>query len=324
MIASNRTQLLIEELIGLIQQRINAQLNAILHHKRFQDLESAWRSLHVLLEARSKESHVQVKLLCITPRELSKDMLHSIDFDQSVLFQKIYRQEIDLAGGTPFGLLIGNYQFSHKPNAYFKDSIGVLSSMAKIASAAFAPFIAGVDPAFFGVENFSKLPVPFKIEDQLVHTEYTRWKALREEEDSCFIGLCLPGFLSRVPYNYNGIYNTNRFFIEKTQNHQDYLWGNAAFIFAAHVIECFDNTGWFANLRGQSQQDDQEKTTLLKRLYSKADPKEMLGQIATEFYLSDQQEKILSDAGFIPLKDHLLLQQGIFYNCNSIQKTKYY
>ena len=39
-----------------------------------------------------------------------------LEFDQTQLFKKIYSEEFDTPGGTPYGLLAGDYQIRHLPS----------------------------------------------------------------------------------------------------------------------------------------------------------------------------------------------------------------
>jgi type VI secretion system protein ImpC len=66
--------------------------------------------------------------------------------------------------------------------------------------------------------------------------EYAKWKAFRESEDARYVGLTLPRFLGRLPYNpLDGTTVEGFNFVEEVDgtDHQKYLWCNAAYAFGA-------------------------------------------------------------------------------------------
>ena len=89
--------------IADLDRNIARQLDAILHHSRFQRLEAAWRGLEWLVESVPPEARVKIRVLDVSWKELARDADRAIEFDQSQLFKKIYSAEFGIAGGEPFG-----------------------------------------------------------------------------------------------------------------------------------------------------------------------------------------------------------------------------
>ena len=81
---------LIQLLVSKIDEQINQQINAILHHPEFQRLESAWRGLAIVVNVASGEKKVVVRVLNISLRELYKDLSGAIEFDHSQFYKKVY------------------------------------------------------------------------------------------------------------------------------------------------------------------------------------------------------------------------------------------
>ena len=92
--------------IGQIDELLTGQVNAILHHPDFQRLEVSWRGLRHLCDTNDRQlaqnlvsdrdqetKAVKIRLLSVTKRELKRDFDKSAEFDQSVLFHKIYEEE---------------------------------------------------------------------------------------------------------------------------------------------------------------------------------------------------------------------------------------
>ena len=109
--------ILLRNAISGIDKQLSKQVNNIIHHADFQALEAAWRGVSYLVEQKEsndKNHKVKIKILNCSWQTLSKDINKSIEFDQSEFFKLVYNNEYDMSGGEPFGVLIGNYQISHR------------------------------------------------------------------------------------------------------------------------------------------------------------------------------------------------------------------
>ncbi len=314
----------IEHLIAMINERINRQVNCILHHPDFQRLESVWRGLFMLIQTAGMSKYVVIRFLDISYRELSKDMDQAIEFDQSQLFKKVYSNEFDQPGGQPFGVLIGDYHFSHRSKMRMQNGVDLLRKIAEVCAAAFVPFVAGVDPSLFGLDSFTEFQMPFQLNDIFQQTEYQRWKNLREDEDIRYVALVLPRILMRVPYNNNGIKMTNRFFEENVTKHTDYLWGNASYAYGCVAIQSFIESGWFADIRGYNPSVGQGGSVKLERDYFYTDKAGVMPKMSVEYAITDKQEKIFHDSGFIALRDHRWIEKSVFYSSQSLHHPKRY
>ena len=111
------------------------------------------------------------------------------------MFKKIYEEEYGVFGGSPFGLLVGDYEFGNHPQ-----DLTLLEKMSNVAAAAHAPFISATDSKMFGLEGFGQLGEPRDLAKIFESVEYAKWKSFRESEDSRYVGLCLPHVLLRQPY----------------------------------------------------------------------------------------------------------------------------
>ncbi|MCV5232016.1 type VI secretion system contractile sheath large subunit, partial [Escherichia coli] len=80
---------------------------------------------------------------------------------------------------------------------------------------------------------------------------YTKWRALRDSEDSRYLGLTAPRFLLRQPYSPtdNPVKNFN-YYEDVSQNHEDYLWGNTAWMLACNIADSFAKYRWCPNIIG--------------------------------------------------------------------------
>ena len=314
--------------IARLDGLLNRQVNAILHHPAFQKLEASWRGLEFLVRQVPEGGHILVRVLSVSWKEVVRDLERAIEFDQSLLFKKIYEEEFGTAGGKPFGLLLGDYEVRAQPSQdYPTDDIEALRKLAGIAAAAFAPLVTSVHPSFLDMESFAELArAPF-LSEVFNRLEYLKWRTLREAEDSRFLGLTLPRVLMRRPLPDNSTrVDGFRFREEVTApDRSGYLWGNAAYAFGTVVIRAFAETAWLASIRGV--QRGIEGGGLVTGLPVDSFTTDRVGVVpkcSTDVIITDVQEKELADLGFIPLLHCQDTEWAAFYSNQSIQKPKGY
>jgi type VI secretion system protein ImpC len=305
--------------VAELDQLISAQLSQVMHAEAFQQLESSWRGLHYLCKQTSTGEQIKIKLFNTTKKELIRDFKTSIDFDQSATFVKVYEEEFGMFGGAPFGALIGNFNIGRQAeDMYF------IEQMSHVAAAAHAPFIAAADPGLFDLESFTDLGKPRDLAKGFDVVEYAKWKSFRESEDARYVGLTLPRFLGRLPFNPRDGLSTEGFnFVEDVTgtDHAKYLWINSAFAFAARLTSAFELYGWCAAIRGV------EGGGLVEDLPThtfKTDDGEVALKCPTEIAITERREKELSDLGFIPLVHCKNTDYAAFFGAQSAQKQRRY
>lgn len=318
-VVSDNLSATLDARVAELDQIISAQLSAIMHTAEFQQLESTWQGLWYLCKQTSTGPMLKIKVFNTPKKDLIRDFKTAIDFDQSALFKKIYEEEFGTFGGSPFGALIGDFQITRQPeDMYF------IEQMSHIAAAAHAPFVAAASPELFGLESFTELGKPRDIAKVFDTLEYAKWKSFRESEDARYVGLAMPRFLGRLPYNPKDGTTVEGFnFVEDVDgtDHRKYLWVNAAYAFAARLTSAFDLFGWCAAIRGV------EGGGLVEDLPThtfKTDEGEVALKCPTEIAITDRREKELSDLGFIPLVHCKNTDYAAFFGAQSVQKAKKY
>ena len=95
----------IESLIAEIDKKLSEQVNLILHHAEFQQLESAWRGLSFLVNNTETDEMLKIRVMNISKKDLAKTLskFKGTAWDQSPIFKKIYEEEFGQFGGEPFG-----------------------------------------------------------------------------------------------------------------------------------------------------------------------------------------------------------------------------
>ena len=306
----------VDNIIAEIDRRLCAQMDEILHHKDLQKMESSWRGLGLLIERTDFRENVIVEMLNVTKDELLDDQLEALETPQSNLYKLVYTAEYGQFGGKPVGAMIGNYYF--EPTAI---DMRLLQRLGSVAAMAHAPFISAASPSFFGLQSFERLPALKDLQDIFSSTRYTKWNAFRESEDARYVGLTVPRFLLRQPYDPEE--NPVRAFVYKESvddNHENFLWGNTAFAFATRITESFAKYRWAANVIGPRSGGAVEDLPV--HLYESLGDIEM--KIPTEVLISDRREYELAEQGFIALTMRKGSDNAAFFSANSCQKPKYF
>jgi type VI secretion system protein ImpC len=309
----------IDARIAEIDKLISDQLSEVMHAAEFQKLESSWTGLHYLCKQTSTGERLKIKLMNASKKEIIKDFRTAIDFDQSALFKKVYEEEFGTFGGAPFGALIGDFEIGRSAeDMYF------VEQMSHVAAAAHAPFISAASSDLLGLESFTDLGKPRDMSKVFDTVDYAKWKSFRDSDDSRYVGLTVPRFLGRLPYDpKEGVATEGFNFVEKVDgtNHDNYLWVNSAFAMAARLTAAFESYGWCAAIRGV------EGGGLVEDLPThtfKTDDGEIALKCPTEVAITDRREKELAELGFISLVHCKNTDYAAFFAAQSVQKSKKY
>jgi len=318
MTVSKDTEAMINGRIAQLDALISRQLNEVLHAEPLQKLEGSWRGLHYFVQASETSSSLKLKLMNISKLDLFKDLDKAVEFDQSAIFKKIYEEEYGTLGGKPFGALIGDYEFGRHPQ-----DVALLEKMSGVASTAHAPFIAASSPKMFNFDAFTELAGPRDLEKIFDNEAYLKWNMFRKSDDSRYIGLCMPHVLMRLPYGKETVPVEEFDFEENVdgRDHSKYLWGNAAYAFAARLTDAFARHEWCAAIRGV------EGGGLVEGLPAHTfmtDDGDVATKCPTEIAITDRRENELAKLGFIPLSYYKGTDTAAFMGAQSTQKPTLY
>ncbi|MDS4040341.1 MAG: type VI secretion system contractile sheath large subunit [Candidatus Competibacter sp.] len=310
----------IESLIAAIDRKLTEQINLIMHHPEFQQLEGAWRGLHYLIFNTETDEMLKIRVMNISKNELSKTLkkYKGVVWDQSPFFKKIYEEEYGQFGGEPFGCLVGDYYFDHSP-----PDVELLRGMSQIAAAAHTPFIAGAAPTVMQMESWQELSNPRDLTKIFQTPEYGGWRGLRDSEDSRYLGLAMPRFLARTPYGSKTDPVEEFDFEEAVEggDHSKYCWANAAYAMATNITRAYKLYGWCTKIRGI------ESGGAVEGLPTHIFPTDDGGVDAkcpTEIAISDRREAELAKNGFMPLVHKKNTDFAAFIGAQSLQKPAEY
>lgn len=308
----------IEARMSEIDRVLSEQMNEILHDDAFQKLEGTWRGLKYLTDHSETGTDLKIRMFNCSKRDLVKDFKSASEFDQSALFKKIYEEEYGVFGGAPFAAMVGDFEFSNSAEDMF-----LLSEISHVAAAAHAPFLTAASPEMFQMESHTELQNPRDLAKIFDTVEYAKWQSFRRSEDSRYVGLAMPRVLGRMPYGEKGE-KIDAFNYEENvegDNHDKFLWTNAAFSMGARLTDAFAKYGWCAAIRGV------EGGGLVEDLPTHTyhtDDGEVVMKCPTEIAISDRREKELADLGFMPLVHCKGTDYAAFFGANSANLPKEY
>ena len=289
--------------IAAIDAKLSAQLDAVLHHPRLRRFEGSWRGLAWLTERPDFGPRVKLRVLHLPWAELCRDLDRAAEFDQSLLFRKVYEDEFGTPGGEPYGLLVIDHEVRHRPAPGFPtDDVGAIASLASIAAAAFAPIVLGASPALLEVDEFTELARATDATAPLRNSEHARWRGLAARADMRFIGIALPRILARPPWEDDGTRAEGFRYRETAPDVASRVWMNAGYAFGAVVTRAFAQFGWPADIRGVDT--DRYGGGLVDGVALepfRTDPDHVWVRPSVDVVLTDRQERALIEAGLMPL-----------------------
>ncbi|MEZ5362002.1 MAG: type VI secretion system contractile sheath large subunit [Bryobacterales bacterium] len=318
MTVSPDVESMVNQRIAQIDHLLSLQLSEIMHQPQFQQLESTWRGIRHLIENSETGTQLKIKVLNVKKKELLRDLQRVPEFDQSATFKKIYEEEFGVFGGEPFAALLGDYYFGKGP-----EDIELLERMSQVAAAAHAPFLSATQADMFNLESFTQLDAPRDLAKVFDTTEYARWKGFRASEDSRYVCLTMPRVVLRVPYG-RDTKQVDAFNFEEAvhgDDHDSYLWGNAAYALATRMTNAFARYGWCAAIRGV------EGGGLVDGLPAhvfRTDDGDVAMKCPTETIITDRREKELADLGFVPLVHCKGTDYAAFFSVQTCNKPKRY
>ena len=316
----------INKAIAKIDEAISSQLAAVMHNEKFQKLEGSWRGLKHLVSNSETSATLKIRVLNVSQKEITKDLSKAIEFDQSQLFKSIYESEFGQAGGEPYGVLIGDYEFGNTP-----EDLATLGEISHIAAAGFCPFIAAAGPKMLGLDSYEDLAKPRDLEKIFQSTEYTKWRSFRDSEDARFVSLVLPRTLARLPYGQSNTpvegfrYEELPLDTKSGRNveaaHDKFCWMNASYVMGTVLTRAFAEYGWCTSIRGAESGGKVQDLPTFTFLSEDGD---VDLKCPTEIQIADRREAELSKLGFLPLCHYKNTDYAVFFGGQTTQKPKKY
>lgn len=308
---------LFDSLIASVDEKISEQLDEIMHHDKFQDLESSWRELKFLVDRTDFRRNVDIEVLNVSKKALLESFEDAPELVQSAMYEHVYTNAFDQPGADPYAAIVSGYEFDNSPQ-----DIALMQNVSKVAASAHCPFLGSVGPQFFGkdsMEEWKKIP---DLSAYMETADYVKWNSFRQTEDARYLGLTFPRFMLRLPYGEDTEPVDNFNYEEEVsgEDHDKYLWGNSSFAFASNMVQAFMEDGWCVQIRGP--QSGGKVEDLPVHIYDAGRGDEM--KIPTEVPISETLEFECSNLGFIPLSHYQGEDFAVFFSANSAQEPKVY
>lgn len=318
----------VSEAIRALDEKISEQLAAVMHHEKFRQLEGSWRGLLYMVKNGwlGSDTKIYARILNIRRGELLKDLEKASSPEESLIADKLYKSEFGTAGGSPYGILVGDYEFenSHK-------DLTLLRLISGVASAAFCPFLSAASPALFGFDDWTELPHPKDLKAIFETKPYVKWRGFRESEDSRFVTLAMPRVLARLPHG-SQTDPIDEFAFEEVPTDpgsgvplkvgsEQYTWMNAAYVLATRLMEAFAETGFCTRIRGRNSGGQVPNLPVHTFKTASGD---LDINCPTEVSIDDRREKEISDSGFMPLVHYKNTDFSVFFGAQTTQKPKKY
>jgi hypothetical protein len=173
-----------DQLIARVDEALSGAMRRVLHHPDFQTAEAIWRGVEFLVRRIEIGARMEIVLYDVSAEEFAADLAATDALEETGLYSMLVEQPaLDAAQGR-LSAIIGLYGFELAP-----PHADLLGRVARIAAAARAPFVAGIDPDALKTRFHDQHPL---IKDA--------WSALHGLPEAAYLGLAAPRFLLRPPY----------------------------------------------------------------------------------------------------------------------------
>ncbi len=274
------------DLLNIVDEVTGELMRKILHHSRFQLMESAWRGLHFLVRRIETNSKLKIFLLDIDKDSLSTQLKSFDNLSDSGLYNLIAGSDSQNFDKNNWSAICANFEFSIDVN-----DVAFLIRLAKISAVADAPLISYLIPKSLNNHLSDEDSFDFSFDE----VEAKLWDSLRSISESSYLGFAFPRFLSRLPYGEKTDPLETFFFDELKSSFagNKFVWTNPIFGCALLLAQSFTLFGWKMKDNFHLQIDD-----LPFYLYEKNTDIHL--QNSLEFSLNQKNCIDLIDFGFMP------------------------
>lgn len=216
-----------------IDRRVTTWLNEVMHSAPVQQLESAWRSLALLVGKIDFRKGLRLSLL-----HASRDAM--LEKFSSRVIDPVFDQGADAPD-----LIVVDAQFGNAA-----PDMEALDEFAQHAASLPAVVLAGVSPQFFGVKHAWQIPTLPPIVSMFDQWQFAKWKTLREQPYASMLGVVFGRCLLRGPSAGKDGNGLDFAFKEKCMTDKDLVWASGSVAAACTVAGSFARTGWPAAMAG--------------------------------------------------------------------------
>jgi type VI secretion system protein ImpC len=217
-------------------------IDHLVHHPRFQKMEATWRGLATMRSALGRSTAVSVKVMDLSAADLERQFVEARTIEDSLLYRRLYDDEIGTFGGQPADVIVGLYQAQSLPR-----HIQVLRQLSAVAAAVGAPVLLGMSTAGFmrGVHwrAEEESGAPPGTQRRLDPGVLSVWRAARANDDMRYVCMLLPSVLLRAPYRSLSFGESGFRYDESVDHNKSALWAHPALAVAADICRAFVTFG---------------------------------------------------------------------------------
>lgn len=282
----------VDSAVDAVDKAIAETMRQILHHREFQALEGAWRSLYELIHGSEIGEELVLEVCSVSKQELLAGLPQSMQtIQQSGLYQLLIGRQKRAADDVHYSLLVCNYFFGTSA-----DDVALLASLGSMAELSNAAVIGAAKSELFGCTSVALEPdfnAWSKVENPL-------WQQLRNSPMANRIGLAAPRILGRLPYGHD-YEKTGSFEFEEqlaaayeVASHADFLWLNPSLYLAGLLAQSFTEQSW-----NMQPEDHTDIGGLPVYTYTVDGEKRMLP--TAEALLSERSAEAVLQRGLMPI-----------------------
>lgn len=223
----------LQDYLQTVDEASSCLMREIMHHRQFQTLEAAWRSLYLLVKRIETDKNLKIHIVDVSLQELIDDTLTSEDYEESQLYKLLVTNR-QAPGTTPFSVIMVDAIFGTN-----KDGFSALSRLGEIVSTIDASCIAGGSEKLAGCESLVQKPDSDDWNFVLTEEMTGAWQSLRATSQANSIVLVAPRYLARMPYGKRSSPIESFDFEELPEQarHPYYLWGCGAWLLALNLSQ---------------------------------------------------------------------------------------
>ncbi|MEO0035152.1 MAG: type secretion system contractile sheath large subunit [Pseudomonadota bacterium] len=314
----------INALIKEIDGRMSDQLNQILHSPKLLQLEGSWRGLQYLVRNSHVSPTLKIRMVSVKKAELERNF-GAGEMEQSWLYKSLHQEAYNIAGGEPYGALIGDYEWGPKAS-----DLDTLEMIAAVSRRSFTPFLSAASPAMLELKSWTDLGTSSGFGVITEGPRFDKWRSFRQSEDASFVALTLPRVLARLPYG-EAAKPVEGFGYEEAprdQNgtplaldHTHFCWMNAAYALGTRLTQAFSEYGFCTRIRGA---DSGGRVTNLPLFGFKTADGDYDNKCPTEINIPDNIDYELGKLGFLPLVHYKGTDYAVFFGAQTIKKPDKY
>ena len=306
--------------IYALNSKLSLQIDEVIHHSSFNQLESRWLGLYQTIMNADSNPLVKYMLFEVDYKEIDRDLTRVVEFDQSKIFDLIYSKQIGTYGGDPVSVIIIDREFGSD-----NKSVDIIGRLAGIAAASHAPMFCTSSPSMFNIEDFSQINNARDISKLFQVVSKMSWMSFRNSEDSRYVGMIAPSkILARAPISIennpaDGIdYNES----VDPNNRNDYVWKSSVYLLLDLMIRSYNKYGTHSNCIGVSNSGGVVED-LPVHVYIKKEGF-LAMKCPTEAAITERRERELNKQGFIVICNAKSTNRCVVFSLPSCNLPKVY